>query len=107
MIEVKKFEMTCGACPSQWEGRTIDNRPIYARYRWGFLSVYVGETGGDVYNAINTMQVYGEQLGDEMHGVMSTEELINITSGIVNWYASTAAPRAEQAALPLGDGDGE
>lgn len=38
---------TCDACPSQWDAETDDGRPVYIRYRWGFLSVRVAPVGGD------------------------------------------------------------
>lgn len=50
-IVVYDVKQTCGACPSSWEGRTEDGREVYARYRWGYLSVRVGDE-----------QVFGEQL---------------------------------------------
>lgn len=35
MIVVIKIELTCASHPSQWEGRTSDDRAIYIRYRYG------------------------------------------------------------------------
>lgn len=40
---VVALKKTCIACPSQWEGVLEDGRVIYARYRWGELSVGVGD----------------------------------------------------------------
>lgn len=34
---------TCTACPSQWEGVTTDNRPVYIRFRGDNFKVIIGE----------------------------------------------------------------
>lgn len=75
MIEVKNLEHTCEACPSQWEFRTFQDRPVYVRYRWGYLSICVGPPGGDVYDAVGGFEVFGEQLGDSMDGVIGWSEV--------------------------------
>lgn len=43
-LKVAQLEMTCGACPSQWEGELEDGRAIYIRYRWGRLGVVIAPT---------------------------------------------------------------
>lgn len=70
-IVVDDIEMTCEACPSQWEGRTRDGRFVYVRYRWGGLQVGFGATLDD---AIADETIYRE-IGDDMHGVLSYDEL--------------------------------
>ncbi len=54
--------------PAQWEGRTDNGRPVYIRYRWGYLSVRVGPPGGDASSAVVGVEIYGEQIGDEFDG---------------------------------------
>jgi hypothetical protein len=44
VIKVAEIRNTCSACPSQWEGRTVDGQVIYIRSRWDILSIHVGET---------------------------------------------------------------
>ena len=68
-------EMTCSACPAQWQGRTQGERPVYVRYRWGYLSVRVGPLGGDLSSAIGGVRVYGEQLGHEYDGSIEWREV--------------------------------
>jgi hypothetical protein len=71
-MEVVDLVQTCGSCPSQWEARTEDNRPVYVRYRWGYLSVVVGEPGETINQAINSgVEIVGEQLGGEYDGTLS------------------------------------
>ena len=71
-MNVVELAKTCSACPSQWTGRTDDGKWVYVRYRWGWLSVSVGE-GDDVYAAVNGDEVFEKQCGEEFDGEMSLE----------------------------------
>lgn len=44
MIKITEIRKTCGACPSQWEAKTDDNKIVYIRSRWDILRIHVGET---------------------------------------------------------------
>lgn len=66
---------TCDACPAQWEAATVDNRPVYVRYRWGTLWLYIGNPGGS--SAFDGECVFCESIGDSLHGAMSTEEMLS------------------------------
>jgi len=74
-MKIKDPVMTCFACPAQWEGRTDGDRPVYIRYRWGYLSVRVGSPGGDLSSAVTGVEVYGEQLGDDFDGSIAWREV--------------------------------
>ena len=74
-IKAKELKQTCAACPSQWEGRTEDDKSIYIRYRWGYLSVCIGQKGGGIGSAVNSKEVFGKQLGDDLDGSLSEEEM--------------------------------
>lgn len=54
MIKVLHVKQDCFGCPSAWSGLTSDGQEIYARYRWGFLRVRLGEE-----------VIYAEQLRDD------------------------------------------
>ena len=41
-------KQTCGACPTQWEGKLKDGRDFYFRYRWGVAYLGVSGTGSPV-----------------------------------------------------------
>ena len=67
MIEVKEIDQTCIACPSQWEGTTVDGEELYIRYRWGMLRIDLdGET------------IFEQQLGDGLDGWIEWEDIENI-----------------------------
>ena len=75
-IKVASLVRTCESCPSQWEGMTVNNRPIYIRYRWGYLSVRIGKEGGSVDDAVGADEVFGKQIGSEYSGCLSEAELL-------------------------------
>ena len=75
-LVVRDLKQTCTGCPSQWEARTVDDdRPVYIRYRYGYLSVDVGPPGGSVFDAIDAGMKDGEymgaQIGQEWDGFIS------------------------------------
>jgi hypothetical protein len=60
--------------PSQWEGRTNDDRPAYIRYRHGYLSVQIGSVSGDLNSALDADEWYSAQLhGDDDPGIELAE----------------------------------
>ena len=81
---IKELEQLCGACPAQWEFRTFEDRPVYVRYRWGYLSIRIGDPGEDIDGAVSGQEIYGEQLGGEWDGAIEEEKIIEIVSGIPN-----------------------
>ena len=85
-IKVVICNQTCMACPSQWEGVTDDHRMIYVRYRWGELTVSIGASGDiDRFAAVGGKCILSKQLGDELDGVLSFEELVEATRDIIEW----------------------
>lgn len=82
-IVVSEVEMTCGAFPSQWEGRTVDGRYVYVRYRYGQLRVSVGDT---LENAIlGDEAVVSLAHGHGYAGVMTYSELVRLTGDRLSW----------------------
>lgn len=84
MIKVVEIKKTCEMCPSQWEGTDVEARPVYVRYRWGFLWVGVGQRGGDIDSAVSGKEVFGKQVGKSPDGVMSYDELRTATAGVMD-----------------------
>lgn len=73
---VVEIGQTCGACPTQWEGQDDKGRPVYARFRHGWLTVDIAE------KEVIRLSVRPGQAGD---GVMSYAELIELTKGVIEW----------------------
>lgn len=63
VIQIRKLP---GLFPLVWEGRTHDDRPIYVRYRHGWLGVYLGEQGQKDVNYEEKELIYRAQIGDGM-----------------------------------------
>ena len=83
-MEVKDLKQTCSACPSQWEFRTFENRPVYVRFRWGYLSIRLGPPNGDIDSAVGGQEIYGEQLGGGLDGVIGWDEVGKIVERLPN-----------------------
>lgn len=71
-VVLTKLESLYTSCPEQWEGWDVDGKYYYIRYRYGYLSV----TNNESYNSID---YFGKQIGDEMDGCMSTEDMLEHT----------------------------
>lgn len=85
MIRLVQVEQTCGACPSQWEGTDTEHRPVYIRYRHGYLSVRIGPVDGDIGSAVDGEEILGTALGDALDGVLSEEELREVTKAVLEF----------------------
>jgi len=96
MLRVRSVMQTCDACPTQWEGRSDDDRPVYARYRFGRLLVRIGPPQGDIDSAVTGEVVVGLDHGDELDGTLTYDELVQLTMGQVRWPAF-----AERGQAPL------
>lgn len=84
-IEVVELKQTCFCSPSQWEGRTADNRPIYIRYRWGRLTIRIGEVNEDMLGAIGGKYIFGKQLGSSFDGYMELGDVKTVTKKLIIW----------------------
>ena len=66
-MEIKSITQTCSACPSQWEGETVDGQEIYICYRWGTLRIDLdGET------------IFEQAIGGSLDGYMEWEDVEDI-----------------------------
>ena len=89
IITVKKLVKTCFACPAQWEGETDDNRLVYIRYRWGYLSVRISEPNKtNITDAVRGDEIFGKDLNDPFGGYMENDELEAVLNGVVNFKCS-------------------
>ncbi len=85
-MKIKTIVETCYACPSQWDIKLEDGRMIYARYRYGYLSIRISsDITEDIYDAVSGNEIYGKQLGDNLDGIISEKELQDNLKGIIEW----------------------
>ena len=72
------------AAPSQWEGWTSDNRQIYIRYRWGILSINIGEVGDKAeMAAVDGEEIFTCNVGGQYDGLMNYATLKELTKDII------------------------
>jgi hypothetical protein len=77
MMVVEVLQRTSIACPSQWEGETDDGRPVNIRYRYGNLSVNVGEPGaGDAL--LGGECVFAASIGGNYDGMIEYNDVRTI-----------------------------
>lgn len=85
-MKLKCIEQTCDACPSQWEARDIDDRPVYIRYRWGTLEIGVGNPNADMSDAVDKSMSskpdYLEFIGGAMSGTIELEAVMPFIESI-------------------------
>lgn len=68
-IILRSLQQTCAACPSQWEGETIDGEFLYVRYRFARLSVAIGPTveaaaGAHANSTDGSRLIFNQNIGD-------------------------------------------
>ncbi len=79
IISIKELVPLCRGCPSDWETTDHLDRYIYIRFRWGRLTVSVGET------ETTTERIYSEQVSDHYDGFMEAAQMIEHTKGVIEW----------------------
>jgi hypothetical protein len=85
-VKVTSLFKTCNSCPSQWEGGTQDNRQIYIRYRYGRLTVSVGDVGDDdEFAAVRGEVIFSDDIGDDLDGYLSDDEMRERLRGVVEF----------------------
>jgi hypothetical protein len=78
-LALAAIQRTCWSFPSQWEGWLSDHRPIYIRYRFGNLSVSVGEVGDNMNAVPGLSENYAEKVGHDWDGDISLKEVCRLT----------------------------
>jgi hypothetical protein len=87
--KVLALRKTSLACPSQWEGVLEDGRAVYARYRWGELSVGVGGSVDEaVRNGMSDQALYADPVSGGLDGYMDFEELKAHLHGLLEFPAT-------------------
>ena len=84
----KSVESTCMACPSQWEGETVEGKKFYARFRYGRLWYGEGETVDEACR--NDVVIYDN--GDEYDGCMCDDTMIEL---VEEWKKNGSEPLVE------------
>lgn len=86
MVRVSSLTQTCIKSPSQWEGRTSDGRQIYVRYRWGQLTIGIGNTIDEAVRSESNL--FKKQIGGMRDGDLDYVKLRTVTDGLIEWPES-------------------
>ena len=91
IAEVVQAYCVCSGCPSTWEGITTDDCAIYARFRFGQLSVRLGSPGDNKEEMAGCegTTVLVVSYGGEFAGTIDFATLKEITKGRVKWPDTT------------------
>jgi len=83
-IRVINLKKTCPATPSQWSGITDDNRKIYYRYRWGYLTISVSAPNDTNNFNVIADEIAGLQLNEDgWAGLLLTKDMIDATESLI------------------------
>ena len=85
MIKVISAHCICFACPTTYTGVTDGGFTIYARYRWGRLSVRIDASPEPEFDGAAGGEILAKTIGGEFHGMLSYAELRQHTDGVVEW----------------------
>lgn len=80
-IVVTRIRSTTSACPAQWEGLTNEGLAIFARHRWGHLSIRLAEQNTDSFG----QTIFEAEHGGPLSGDLDFETLKKLTSGSITW----------------------
>lgn len=98
-ITVSSYQKTSPACPAQWQAATDDGRTIYVRYRWGTLTVQIGDSLDD---ALDQEPIITCESGDGMDGWMVYDRMVELTKNLIDWPEQTSTEYASLDDIPGG-----
>lgn len=73
-----ELEQISRACPAQWTAVDPEGALVYARYRWGVLTVDRFEPGCE-WDWERCESLYDLSVGHPFDGWMTTEEMVALT----------------------------
>lgn len=79
MICIPTVTQTTWIGLSQWEAYTVDGRPVYIKYKYGELEVWIGPIGGSIDDALGTAPAYWDSVGEKMGSILDCEEVMAAT----------------------------
>ncbi len=89
MITVVSVKWICIACPTIYTGKTADGLTVYARYRWGLLSVRIDDSPEPECEGAAGWEILAKTIDHEVHGWLSYSDLRQYTVGLIEWPDDT------------------
>ena len=100
MITVVSAHCICVACPTTIVGRTATGATVYARYRFGHLSVRFDATQKPQHDGAAGREILAVDIGSKYDGCLDYQHLRVQTLGLVDWPAELTAPPMPTEADP-------
>jgi len=73
-------------CPTIFTGTTADGMTVYARYRWGILSIRIDTRDTPPNGGASGKSIYEKQLDSTgLDGALYYDQLKDLTSDIIDW----------------------
>jgi len=76
-LTIRDVELKTEYLPAQWYARTLDDRPVYIRFKYGRLSVNVGPVGGSIDEAVRSPRWYDAIVADD-HDDLTFDEVCRL-----------------------------
>ena len=80
---VANLTQTCEFAPGQWDGRTVDGRPISIRGRNRVLSARIGPVGGSISDAVRGEELV--RIEHEEADVLFSEDILCLLADILDY----------------------
>jgi hypothetical protein len=105
MIKIISAQWICFACPTIYTGKTAEGWTVYARYRWGNLSVRIDDSPEPECEGAAGWEILAKTIGHEVHGWLSYADLRQHTAGLVEWPDEPTEPDPGSVADPTDPAD--
>jgi len=84
-IQVESAYVECPMCPATFIGKTANGQTVYARYRFGVLSVRLDPRDPPPYRGAWGIVLMESHLGENDDGHMTYAELREHSKNVVTW----------------------
>jgi hypothetical protein len=81
-VSLSTLVQTTTACPAQWEAVDCRGYIVYARYRFGYLTVRCAQTEATLFDSPPILDV---PHGQSLDGRMDTAEMLTLTGEAIEW----------------------
>jgi hypothetical protein len=75
VIEVARMHRPCIACPSLWQGVTIEGKLFYASFHQGVLEAGIASNDPTPHQLRCKQPIYQQKIGDKKDGYLSDDDL--------------------------------
>ena len=85
MIKLVSANCISIACPTTYVGKSAEGLTVYARYRWGLLSVRIDDSPEPECEGAAGWEILQKTIGHEFDGWLNYSDLRQHTADLVEW----------------------